>query len=228
VDTAIQSGLARFFGAKLRSGVLFALHERTGDREALEQALKAYRTARGAWAELAERARVYSPDVTYGYSPQLRGHWLDRLPAIDADIDDMAKLLERAKPGEARQERVQAAIREALGRPRRPSVVCGHTPPARFQAGQALNVELRIEKGRRPAAVRLHYRHVNQAERYHAGEMQAQGSRYRTTIPGEYTASPYPLQYFFTVHESPDAAWLYPGFEANLSTQPYFVLRSSM
>jgi hypothetical protein len=225
VDTAIQSGLARFFGAKLRSGVLFAIHERTGDREALEQALKAYRAARSAWAELAERARVYASDVTYGYSPQLRGHWLDRLPAIDADIADMAKLLEQAKPGEARQERVRLAIAEALGRPGRAPVGCRHTPPARFKPGQKLDLELLIEKGKRPAAVRLHYRRVNQAERYRVDQMQAQGGRFRATIPADYTASPYPLEYFFTVHEGPDAAWLYPGFEASLANQPYFVVR---
>jgi hypothetical protein len=225
VDTLIQSGLAMFFGAKLRGGVLFAIHERTGDREALEQALKAYRAAREAWAVLAERARVYAPDVSYGYSPHLRGHWLDRLPAIDGDIDDMAQLLARAKPSGARQERVKLAVAEALSRPSPPATRCRHTPQARFKPGQRLDIELLVEKGQPPAAVRLHYRHVNQAERYRVEAMQAQSGRYRASIPADYTASPYPLEYFFTVHESPDSAWLYPGFEPNLANQPYFVVR---
>lgn len=46
IDVAIQAGLGRFFGAKFRSGVLYRLHERTGDRDALEQSLKQYRVAR--------------------------------------------------------------------------------------------------------------------------------------------------------------------------------------
>ena len=225
VDSAIQAGLAGFFGAKLRSGVLFAIHERTGDREALEQALKAYRAARDAWAELAERARVYAPDVSYGYTPQLRGHWLDRLPAIEDDVADMAKLLERLKPGQERQARVKSAVAEALGRSSRSSTACRHAPPARFRAGQPLELELSVEKGKPPASVRLHYRHVNHAERYRMEEMQAQGGRFRATIPADYAASPFPLEYFFTVHETPDAAWLYPGFDANLANQPYFVVR---
>ena len=45
IDVAIEAGLGRFFAAKFRSGVLYAIHERTGDRRALQEALKAYRAA---------------------------------------------------------------------------------------------------------------------------------------------------------------------------------------
>lgn len=230
VDAAIQSGLGRFFGAKLRSGVLFAIHERSGDREALEQALKAYRAARSAWAELAEQARVYAADVTYGFTAHLRGHWQDRLPAIDADMGDMEKRLQQASTNTAAvrsvaAERVKEAVREALGQPRRPALTCRHKPATRFKPGQMLAIELAVEKGKAPVAIRLHYRHVNQAERYRVADMHVQGTRYRAVIPAEYTQSPYPLEYFFTVHERRDAAWLYPGFEASLSNQPYFVVR---
>ncbi len=230
VDAAIQSGLGRFFAAKFRCGVLFAIHERSGDREALEQALKMYRTAQSAWAELAGRARVYAADVTYGYTAHLRGHWRDRLPAIDADIGDMQERLRQLSASDStvqgeNREQVNQAIKEALGRPGRPALACRHSPPPRFQPGQALAIELLIEKGKRPDGVRLHYRHVNQAERYRIEQMQAQGNRWRATIDAGYSASPYPLEYFFTVHEGPDVAWLYPGFEANLANQPYFVVR---
>ncbi|MEK7405840.1 MAG: hypothetical protein AAB225_12090 [Acidobacteriota bacterium] len=226
IDVAIQAGLGRFFGAKLRSGVLYAIYERSGDRTALAEALKAYRNARAAWVELANRAKdVYKPDITIGERPHLRGHWLDRLPAIDEDIADMAERLERAKPGEAQQERVRLVIKEAWGRPRRGSLSCRHTPPARFRPGEPLAVELSLEKGRRATAVRLHYRRVNQAERWRAEQMEARGNGYRAVIPAEYTASPFPLQYFFELREAPDAARLWPGCGADLSNQPYFVVR---
>jgi len=133
IDIAIQAGLGRFFGAKLRSGVLYRIHERTGDRAALEQSLKQYRAARAAWAELANRAQgVYVSDITVGEQPQLRGHWLDRLPAMDADIAAVEKKLDQAKPVQ-QQSRVAAAIQEALGRPRRAPVACRHAPPQRFR-----------------------------------------------------------------------------------------------
>src|SRR5581483_6810028 len=50
IDGQIQAALGRFFGAKLRSGVLYAVFAQTGDRTALEESLKAYRAARSAWA----------------------------------------------------------------------------------------------------------------------------------------------------------------------------------
>lgn len=226
IDATIQVGLGRFYGAKLRSGILYAIWERSGDSAALKEALRAYRNARATWAELANRAKdVYKSDITVGEGSHLRGHWLDRLPAMDEDIADMAKRLEQAKPGEVQQHRVRSAINEALGRPRRISVPCRHTPPPKFRPGQPLEIEL--SPGREPKAVsvRLYYRHVNQAEHYLTVEMQVQDYHYRATIPGSYTNSPYPLQYYFELKEGPETVWLYPGFAADLANQPYFVVR---
>jgi len=120
IDVAIQAGLGRFFAAKFRAGVLYAIHERTSDLAALDEALKFYRAARAAWAGLADRAKgVYVPDITVGELPWLRGHWLDRLPAIDADIALLEKRLGSAKP--SGDPKVKAAIAQAMGRPQRPS-----------------------------------------------------------------------------------------------------------
>jgi hypothetical protein len=218
VDVALQIGLGRFFAGKFRSAVLYAIYEKTGDRAALEEALRAYRQARAVWAQVAERAKgVYLPDVTVGDRPSLRGHWLDRLPAFDDDIGDMAKRLDEAKPAGASK-----AIAEALGRPRRPSVPCRHTPPAGFHPGQPLELELAAPK---LVSARMYYRHVNQAERFESAEMQARDNGYRAVIPAGYTQSLYPLQYYFELKSGPDQACLVPGFAANLSNQPYFVVR---
>ena len=68
--------------AEVRSGVLFHLYEVTKEQAALEASLSQYKKARAAWAALAEAAKgVYMSDITLGEWPQLRGHWLDRLPA---------------------------------------------------------------------------------------------------------------------------------------------------
>ncbi|MDP2995870.1 MAG: hypothetical protein Q8N47_00190, partial [Bryobacterales bacterium] len=223
IDIAIQAGVGRFFGAKFRSGVLYRIYEKTGDRTAIEESLKQYRAARAAWAELAERAKVYVPDLTVGERPQLRGHWLDRLPAMDADIAAVEKKLDPAKSGQP-DSRVAAAIKEALGRPRRAPVACRHTPPQRFRPGQPLDIEISFTN--RPAMVRLYYRHVTQAERYETAEMAATGNRRSAVIPATYTNSPYPLQYYFEIEQGPDSATLYPGLGADLTNQPYFVVQS--
>ncbi len=223
IDVAIQAGLGVFFSAKFRAGVLYRIYEQTGDRSALEEALQAYRKARTAWSELADRANeVYVADITVGEHPQLRGHWVDRLPAIDKDIELMAGRIDQAKPGEP-DAHVRSAIQQALGHPHRAAHPYRHTPPAGFSPGHALEIELAMEK---PAAsVRLYYRHVDQAERFESREMDAHNNRYRATIPDTYTDSPYPLQYYFEVRERPEVATLYPGFAPELNNQPYFVLR---
>jgi hypothetical protein len=71
----------------------------------------------------------------------------------------------------------------------------------------------------------MHYRHVNQAERFESVEMEPWSGTFRATIPAAYTDSPYPLQYYFEVRESAEKAWLYPGFAPDLGNQPYFVVR---
>ena len=223
-DVAMVIGLGRFFAAKFRSGVLYGIFQQSNNKDALEESLKYYRKARDFWAELAMQARdIYKPDITIGENEVIRGHWLQRLPAIDEDIAFMASLLEKTQSDAVTQQgNVGKAMQEATGRPIRLSAVCRHIQPAGPKTGQPLNIELTVEKT--PLSVLLYYRHVNHAERYETVGMQLQGNRYIASVPAAYTDSPYPLQYYFELKEGPDKAWLYPGFNADLMNQPYFVI----
>lgn len=223
IDVAIAADLGRFFGAKFRAGVLYHIFEKTGDSVALEQAIRAYRSAREVWSGIAARAKnVYVADITIGETRVLRGHWADRLADIDADIAAISAKLESAKSLYDRS-RIDRAIREALGRPRRPAAAVRHYPASAFQPGRALPLE--FFAGKVYASVLLHYRHVNHAERWQSAPMQADGRLWRGAIPSEYTDSPYPLQYYFELKESPELATLYPGLGDQLTGQPYFVMR---
>lgn len=224
IDVTIQAGLGRFFGAKFRSGVLYAIFEQSGDRTALENSVKLYQHAREHWTELANRARdVYKSDITIGELEVLHGHWLDRLPAIDDDIALMVKQLESIQNSAGAQpDNIRLAIQEAMGRPVRASIPCQHNQPEQFKKGESLHIELAVEKA--VGSVRLFYRHVNHAERFKTVEMQVAGNTYRASIPADYTNSPYPLHYYFELREARDNAWLYPGFNENLTNQPYFVV----
>jgi len=232
-DVNIQCGLGRFFAWKLRAGVLYALFQQTGNISALQEALKAYRRARSSWADFAGPAKtVYMADITYGIERNLRGDWSDRLPQIDDDIADMEKLLEQAKnPAGARDregEHVSQVIREVLAGPKRSSAPCRHTLPAYFQPGQPLEINFELEKSGsqpEPITVFLKYRRVNQAEVFRSVEMKAANKTFRASIPGNYTESPYPLQYYFELRSGPTDAWIYPGLGAALSDQPYFIVR---
>ncbi|MGB6429854.1 MAG: twin-arginine translocation signal domain-containing protein [Candidatus Acidiferrales bacterium] len=236
-DVAIQADLGHFFACKFRSAVLWSIYDRTGDASALDAALKAYRTARNAWAAAAESASgLYVSDVSYGPDPQVRGHWLDRLPAIDDDIADMEKRAQQARsdaaippPSQQHSETARAAVSEVLSRPRRVQLPCRHTPSTNFHPGAPLAIALTVVNAAPSSlTVRLQYRHVNQAEHWAVAPMQFQAGRFVATIPGDYTQSPYPLQYYFELHSKTEGASLYPGLlPPSLSNQPYYVVRQA-
>jgi hypothetical protein len=223
IDIGVAAGLGRFFAAKLRAAVLYRIFEQSGDRAALDAALKSYRAAREAWAGIVDRTKgVYATDITVGESRVLRGHWADRLGDIDADIAAVAATREKAKPAAAGGSAARA-IALALDRPRRPAVAARHTPPGIYGAGRPLSLELAAETSYE--AVRLHYRPVNQAERWQSVAMQAEGRRWRGAIPAELTSSPYPLQYYFVVKNAAESSGLYPGLGPGLTEPPYFIAR---
>jgi hypothetical protein len=228
IDVEIQAGLGEFFGAKFRSGVLFHVYELSKEPDALEGAIAQYKKARAAWYGLAQAAKgVYVMDVSVGEQNYLRGHWLDRLPAIDKDIAALEAMLKAMSASSASGEislRVAGAIRSALERTSRTPVAMRHSAPERFVSGEAIAI---VATGTdKTGAVRLHYRHVDQAENYVAVAMEKDGSRYSASIPAEYAKTEFPIEYFFEAHTGDGGAGLYTGFDSELTNQPYFVVRS--
>ena len=229
IDVAIQSGIGRFFALKLRSGVWYALYQRTRDTDLLDQAIEAYRSARSAWAKLAEQAEgVYVDDLTFGLSRQLRGHWSDRLAAIDQDLQDMEKERTEGIGEQTADRELSTEVRALLSiaSEELTEFQCNHTPPDSFQPGSTVKITV-DSSGAGVCCARLHYRHVNQAEEYVVTDMQKQDSRYVATIPADYTDSKYPLQYFLEFRDTRGRAWLYPRLNTTLSDQPYYVIRQA-
>jgi hypothetical protein len=229
IDVSIQAGLGRFFAEKLRAAVAYAIYDKTHGTAAIREAMSRYRPARDAWAKLAAEAQgIYVDDLTFGAAPHLRGHWADRLAAIDADLADMDAERNQASVGGPEQESGSAllvAYTEALTGRGDSTPRCQHQPPPSFRPGESVAIEITSDSGRPLESVRLHYRHVNQAEEYQVVPMSAEGGRWRAVLPASYTDSPYPLLYYFELHDAHGAAWLYPGLGENLTNQPYFVIR---
>jgi hypothetical protein len=216
-DAAIQSGLAHFFAAKLRASLYFALWQKARSRDGGARAVEAYQQARDAWARLAERAKgIYVADVSYGAIPQRRGHWSDRLAAIDSDLMAMKTAI-AAQPGGDDGAALVAAIAQP---PKRLATEARHIPPERFAPGADLPVVL---NGAGDASAQLFYRHVNQGERWLSMPMAQEGDTFRAAIPDAYTGSPYPLQYYFVLKKAAQST-LYPGFNTSFSNQPYFAV----
>jgi hypothetical protein len=227
-DVLIQIGLGTFFAHKLRSAVLFEIYQQTGNAESGKLGFAHYLKAREAWAVMAQRASsVYVSDISYGSVPKRRGHWSDRLPGIDIDLAAMEAQLRSAPAPTRSGQSASIALQMANGRPKRPTALCVHRQPDDFRPGQPLSVSIEVSPtvgGAHPIAIRLFYRHVDQAERWTSAELNHEAGRYTGTIPAEYTQSEYPLQYYFELEDGEGAAWMYPGFNKTLSDQPYFAV----
>jgi hypothetical protein len=222
-DIAIQAGIGRFFAYKFRAGVLWSLYQSTGDRAALTEAVKAYKTAREAWVAMAEPAKaVYAADITYGRNANMRGHWFDRIGGIDGDLSDMEAQL--AAPAKVEPAIARRAIAAALAHPARLTVSAQHKPAESFDPGKPLEVSIAFNANRAGRKVDLFYRQADQSQRWRSVEMQAKDNEFRAAVPGGYTQSPYPIQYYFEVHES-GRSTIFPGFDADLSNQPYILVR---
>jgi hypothetical protein len=207
--------------------VLYSLYLQSGWDAALRESLKAYRAARQAWAELASIAEgVYVKDVTYGLEPQLRGHWLDRLAAIDRDIAAMEMSSGQAPKAGVNAAAIDKAIQSVLAKPQRPAAQVEHAPPASFKPGQDVPIQLKLS-GSHVSSVRLWYRRVNQAEACRSKSMVFANGRYEAAIEGDYANSPFPLEYYFELGTKDGQAWLYPGFSKDFLGQPYFVVRQA-
>ncbi|MDZ4802464.1 MAG: hypothetical protein SGI92_30265 [Bryobacteraceae bacterium] len=223
IDIAVQNGLGIFFANKLRAGVAYTFYERKGETADLKQAVYFYRLAREAWNGIVQRTRgVYVRDLGFGSLPHRRGHWEDRLPAIDKDLAYMERLLKEKSGESVAGSAATAAPAWLEQRPVRPE--CEHRPPTAFDTRRPLEVSL-TSTSQRIGTVRLHYRHVKQAEAYQMAEMRQEEQSWRYIIPAGFTDSAYPLLYYFELRDGAGHAWLYPGFEPDLANQPYFVVR---
>jgi hypothetical protein len=238
-DISIQSGLALFFAAKFRAGLLFALYDRSKYRPALQRALDLYKKARAAWASFATEAKpIYRSDVTFGPEYFQRGHWLDRLAAIDADIADMEKLLqnpEQSEPPSKDKKNLELATKAALSEAINPPPNFPpdtHVPIPSFQRGQPLFIKFEHRHNPKPDSIHLHFRHVNQGELWQSTPMRLLQESYRAEIPGAYTNSSFPVQYYFELRPRSGTPFLFPGLslERTLTLtqpQPCFVVRQA-
>lgn len=220
IDLEILVRMGRFFAGKFRAAVDYSIFRTTEDVSSLESALRHYRAARDAYAEIPGIVDgVYQTDLRFGIEASEHGHWADRIPDMDIDLAALAGELQ-----EAAGTTPAAALLAAPARPATPGV--NHTAPESFDRGKPVTLSLEVGAPTVVGAT-LHYRHVDQSESWQQVPMELSGQTLSGTIDGDYTASTYPLMYFFSVLHRDGGQALYPGLAADLSNQPYVVLGSS-
>ncbi len=240
IDAGIQAGIGTFFAAKFRAGVYYSLYLNTNDPAWLQDSLKEIRASRATWAEFSGTAQgIYVTDVTYGPEYFQRGHWADRLDAMDADIADMEKLSAQAPLGPAltdERKRILTAIRETSEGNlnwKQSNIILhfyGFPAPQWFRRGDQLALTVpasALKHFGTVSSLELRYRHVNQGELWQKMEMKPVADGFSATIPGTYTDSPFPLQYYFRVRPKSGGTVLHPGLETLFNGQPYYVVQQA-
>jgi hypothetical protein len=224
IDIAILAALGRFFAGKLRAAVGFELFAQTPNASALGWAVDAYGAARRAWEEAAEIAEgAYVADITFGPQGRLRGHWRDRLAAIEADLGMMETRLDTTS--QAANDREVPSIISAMATSRDAGV--RHVPPPSFRVGEDLELALECseEGSASPERVDLRYRPMNQSLACSTLETERRGARFMARIPAANLDGRYPLAYAFVLYDSDGTAWRHPDLGEELTRQPHFFVR---
>jgi hypothetical protein len=216
-DILILNGLGRYFASLFRAALCYSLFEITGDKQIATKSLEFYRNALESWREMATRSKsIYVSDVSYGSTPNRRGHWMDRIPEIEKDVAALEQYFAGANVASTGVNAVPL-----LAPRKRPGFAAKHTPAQAFHPGDELALSLQVADPVAEAV--LWYRHVTHAERWLSKPMVRNGQIFTAAIPGSYTQSPFPLQYYFELRSQADATF-HPALNATLSNQPYFAV----
>jgi hypothetical protein len=222
IDATIEVGIGQFFAHKFRAAALWQLFNLTGHQPARAAAVTSYKQARESWAALADTAKVYLPDITYGNGRHMRRHWAERLADIDTDITGIgAGAAQRSSSSYAPSD-IETAIKKVL-EPVANSPRLIHTPPAKARAGEALSLSLGASPESGIDSARLWYRHLNQGDRWQVIDMKAGQREFGAAIPAAYVTGAFPLQYYFEVRAKQLAA-MCPGFGKNFTGTPYYLV----
>lgn len=223
-DVRIQAGLGRFFAEKLRAAFLYELGTRLRDGAVLAEAVRRYRSAREEWARLAGAAGASHPegDLVFGPDAHLRGHWADRIEAIDLDLRAMDSLAAATAPGEGGLTWLDRAESVSLEPP--PATAVRITESRSPDGGLTVVARVTAAGPHGPArGVVLNVRPVDQSALYSRLHLTPTRAGFAGTMSGDALDARYDTQYFLTVETVAGARWIYPGLGPSLLEQPYRV-----
>ncbi len=228
LDLLMLADLAEYHAEKTAAALALAFYHESEDVAYLPTAYCAATAARDAWASLAGRGEgTYHDDLVFGMGPTRAddGQWVDRLPELEKDVEELDRLLEA--------EGINAEDERSLDHPAfaRTDGQSFNFPsfdvalPKAASAGTDIDVAVRTGELNPHRGVTLHYRHTDQTEgAFKQVEMEQTSQGYQAIIPGDYVKSEWDLQvYFSTIDETGDTL-LYPGLYHAEEPAPYIVV----
>lgn len=225
VDMEILAAMARFFAQKFRSACFAEVLLATRSDRALKHALAHARRAVSAWAVAAAAGgRNYHGDLAFGPGDHMRGNWASRLPQIEAEANALQVFQMQDTPDPIHDGAAADRVMDILTRQRRVEpLAVAVDAPGTFRPGEPIEIVLQ-EPAR--GELMLHYRHVNQGERWQQSAPEGGTDGRRWTIPASYTNSEFHIQFYLTATDG-ETVRIFPGFPETLDAAPYALIEQA-
>lgn len=223
IDMEILAAMARFFAQKFRSACFAEVMLTTRSEEALKVALAHSRRAVAAWATAAAiGGRNYHSDLAFGPGLHMRGNWAARLPQVEAEANALQVFLMQDAPSPTYDLEQADRVIARIANQQLVTRLAGQLDaPKSFRKGQPITIGFQTPESK--ADVLLHYRHVNQGERWQHLKPQVVAEGIRWTIPGSYTHSDFHIQFYLTASDH-ERVQILPGLPDTLDAPPYMLI----
>jgi hypothetical protein len=223
-DLKILANLALFHSRRIPAAVDYCLFERTGDRQALADAIAQERGAIEAWRQVVAAAGdFYTEDLMMGVrGASLCGHWKDELEELEKGLAVLEQQQHDLKPNPTEKPAPRFQTPAIPGDSTAPQVI--HQPVLTTPVGAPLSITAEVRAPAGVKWVRLRYRSVNQHQDYRTLPMVLAGENntYRAVIPAEEITPTWDLMYFIEAMDNDGHGRIYPDLN---NETPYRVVR---
>jgi hypothetical protein len=222
IDSAILAANGRFFAHKFRASVYIELFLLSNASLLIDLAYQQLKSAHKAWEDaVAISQDVYHDDLTFGPQTWLRGSWKKRLQDIENEMIDIQYMKSDAPyvtvPPTPKLLKALDHLNNHTETRNGEKILISESK--KFKSGSDFEVEATVITDHLEHAV-LHYRHVNQAERWKSMPMVISNKKLKAKIDSFYTKSDFHLQFYITAVVDGQHT-IAPGLNKNLSNEPY-------
>ena len=225
VDLRLQAFLALYHSWKTRAATNLAFFQMTGETRYLPIALRQMEYAMKYWSLTSRLAgQFYSDNLVFGHrkdSPRSRGghhhsgHWKDRLPEVQADVDYLRNLIRKHNAQGPREFITKTQITDF---PR-----IEHEPIESATVGKDFTLRVKVTSKRPIFFVRLYFRALNQTVDWNQIQMKSIGkSQFEAIVPGDEVSARWDFMYYFEAIDE-QSGTLWPKWQER---QPYIVVKT--
>jgi hypothetical protein len=226
LDLSVHANLAQYHAEKTLAAMHLGFFQATGEAGRLLDAKDHMESALAAWRRIADATTgVYHDNLVLGHAKGTKrsraghhhgGHWKDRLPEIESDVEFLHGQLKQHHPAAKSYRRFPAETQRKQWRP------ITHNPVTTISPGQVLSIQAKVPSAIPIESVRLRFRPLNQTVDWQEMTMQplADG-RFESVIPADKIPADYDFQYYFEAIGK-DFTVNWPRWQDG---QPYYVVK---